>query len=168
MTRDLHRLSRPDVAAQLIADIINRKVDEKKRGEEALRVDRARRKRRHRGWYFVGALPLLLGLTAWNVLRAANQPPVFNADERESVIRLQMYIAAQGIEAYRDSTGRWPRDLRAVGMDDAGLVYEVRDGSFAISDTSTTVPLTYRRGDPLAPFAAGYAELKHSSERGAL
>jgi hypothetical protein len=44
----------------------------------------------------------------------------------------------------------------------------VRDGSFAISDTSSSVPLTYRRGDPLAPFAAGFAELKHHGERGAL
>ena len=166
--RDQHRLSRPDIAAQLVADIINSKVEDRKRGEEAQRADRVRRKRRNKAWYFLGALPLLLGLTAWNVVRASSQPPVFNAAERESVIRLQMYIAAQGVEAYHDSTGRWPADLRAVGMGDAGLVYELHEGSYAITDTSMSVPLTFRRGDPMAPFAAGYAELKHGTQRGSL
>lgn len=166
--RDRYRLSSRDVAAQLVADIIHHKVEEKKRGEEAKRIGLKRRRRRNRAWYFLGALPLLLTLTVWNVVRHARKPEVFNAAERESIIRLQMYIAAEGVEAYRDSTGRWPADLRAVGMEDAGLVYEAQGNSFAVTDTSMRVPLTYRRGDPLAPFAAGYAELKHSAERGRL
>jgi hypothetical protein len=36
----------------------------------------------------------------------------------------------------------------------------VQDSVYAISDTSSAVPLTYRRGDPLAPFADGYRELQ--------
>jgi len=166
--RDRHRLSRPDVAAQLVADIIHHKVEEAKQTQEAARQDRARRTRRNRAWYFLGALPLLLGLTIWNVVRISRVPDVFTPAERESVIRFEMYLVAQGIEAYRDSTGRWPSDLRAVGMADTGLLYELQDSVFAISDTSSSVPLVYRRGDPLAPFAAGFEELKHAGHGGSL
>jgi hypothetical protein len=53
-------------------------------------------------------------------------------------------------------------------MEDARLVYEARTSDYTITDTSTSVPLMFRRGDPLAPFAAGYTELKHGADRGRL
>jgi len=118
------------------------------------------RHRRGRAWYFLVALPLFLGLTAWNLVRATQTPEVFSADERESAVRFRMYLAAQAVEAYRDSLGRWPADLGTVGFADARFVYQAGERDFEISDTSASVPLTYRRGDPMRPFAGAYQELK--------
>lgn len=165
---DLHRLSRPDMAAQLVADIIHRKVDEAKRSQDHARQEVTRRRRRNRAWYFLGAVPLLVSLTIWNVVRITHRPEVFTAAERESAVRFQMYLAAQAVQAFRDSAGHWPADLRAVGMDDAGFVYERRDADFSITDTTSRVPLVFRPGDPLAPYAAGYQELKNAHGSGAL
>jgi hypothetical protein len=55
--------------------------------------------------------------------------------------------------------------LRAVGLEDAGFLYELRDSVYTITDTSSRVPLVFRYGDPLAPYAAGYQELKHAAGR---
>jgi hypothetical protein len=151
---------RPETAAQLVADIIHHKVEAAKQKQAARVAVATKRRRRARGWYFLVALPLLLGLTAWNLVRAAHPPEVFSADERESGVRLRMYLAAQAVEAYRDSLGRWPAQLDAVGFGDAGFVYRAGGSSFEISDTSALVPLTYHRGDMLAPFADAYQELK--------
>lgn len=156
-----NRVSRPpDTAAQLVADIIHAKVEAVQRQKAAVVQAATRRRRRSRAWYFLVALPLFLGLTAWNIVRAARPPAVFTADERESGIRFRMYLAAQAVEAYRDSLGRWPASLAVVGFTESGFVYRAGDRDFEISDTSAAVPLTYRRGDVLAPFADAYVELK--------
>jgi hypothetical protein len=76
-----------------------------------------------------------------------------------------MYLAAQAVEAHRDSLGRWPATLAAVGFGDAGFTYSFSGRSFEIADTSSAVPLTYRRGDMLAPFADAYQELMGGGAR---
>lgn len=157
--------TRPETAAQLVADIIHHKVEAAKRKEAAAVSAATQRRRRARGWYFLVALPLLVGLTTWNLARIASPPAVFSADERESSVRFRMYLAAQAVEAYRDSLGRWPADLDAVGFGDAGFRYRVGSRTFEISDTSVSVPLTYHRGDVLAPFADAYQELKKGGPR---
>lgn len=150
-----------DIAAQLIADIIHRKVEAVQEQQAAVVAAATQRRRRGRAWYFLVALPLLIGLSAWNLVRATSTPEVFSVEERESAVRFRMYLAAQAVEAYRDSLRRWPADLGAVGFADAGFVYQAGERDFEISDTSASVPLTYRRGDPLRPFAGAYHELKH-------
>ena len=147
------------MAAQLVADIIHQKVEAKQRAEDAIRMAVVRKRRRGRGWYFLVALPLFVGLTAWNVARGANPPAVYTAAEVESGVRFRMYLAVQAVEAYRDSLGRWPATLAAVGFGDAGFTYSASGRSYEITDTSSAVPLEYRRGDMLEPFADAYNEL---------
>lgn len=154
------RMTQSDVAAQLVADIIHHRVEVAKQQQQEAAAAVQHRRRRGRLWYFLVALPLLIGLTAWNVARGARRPAAFSAAERESGVRFRMYLAVQAVEAYRDSLGRWPADLAAVGFGDAGLVYEARDRDYEINDTSGSVPLSYRRGDPLQPFAGAYRELQ--------
>jgi hypothetical protein len=153
-------MSRPDVAAQLVADIIHQRVEAARRQQAALAAAVAGRRRRGRAWYFLGALPLCIGLTAWNLARAARTPDVFTVSEHESVVRLRMYLAVQAIEHHRDSAGHVPADLAAVGFGDAGFVYHPNGGRFAITDTTASVPLTYHYGDPLEPFAGATEELR--------
>ena len=153
------RLSRPDTAAQLVADIIHQKHDAKRRAEETARMAVVRRRRRGRGWYFLVALPLFLGLTVWNLARATHPPAVYTASELESAVRFRMYLAAQAVEAYRDSLGRWPATLTDVGFGDAGFAYTSTSRGYEITDTSSAVPLSFRYGDMVEPFASGYNEL---------
>lgn len=159
-SRQRMRVTRPDTAAQLVADIIHHKVETARRQQEAAVAAVQRRRRRGRGWYFFVALPLLVGLTAWNLARSTRAPVVFTAAERESGVRVRMYLAAQAVEAYRDSLGRWPASLSAVGFGDAGFVYQAGGRVFEISDTSASVPLVYRRGDAVEPFADALRELR--------
>ena len=155
----------PDTAAQLIADIINQKVEAVQEQEAAKRDAATRQRRRGRAWYFLVALPVLVGLTVWNLVRAAHPPPVFTASERESAVRFRIYLAAQAVEAYHDSLGQWPADLTVVGFGDAGFVYKTGTPDYAITDTSSVVPLSYRRGDMFQPFAGAYNELKGRGAR---
>lgn len=154
-----HRLSRPDMAAQLVADIIKQKVEEVKQEKVERQQAVLRKKRRSKMWYFLGLLPVLLGLTIWNLAKSGEQPVVFTPEELDAGIRFKIYLAAQAVQAYRDSVGRWPRTLAPVGMADQGLVYEVVDSSYTISDTSGGVPLVYHGGENISLFANAYAVL---------
>jgi hypothetical protein len=147
------------MAALLVADILHQKAEAKRRAVETARQTVVRRRRRGRAWYFLVALPLFVGLTAWNLARAAHPPAVYTAAERESGVRFRMYLAVQAVEAYRNSTGRWPATLAAVGFGDVGFTYETSARGYEIGDTSSAVPLTYRRGDMIEPFANAYNEL---------
>ena len=153
------RLSRPDMAAQLVADIIKQKVEEVKQDKIERQQAVLRKKRRSKIWYFLGLLPIFLGMTIWNLTRAGEQPTVFTPEEIEAGIRFKIYLAAQGVQAYRDSVGAWPRSLKAVGMADEGLVYQLVDTSYTIADTSGGVPLVYHGGESLSLFADAYGFL---------
>lgn len=154
-----HRLSQPDMAAQLVADIIKQKVEEVKQDKVQRQRAVLLKKRRSKLWYFLGLLPVFLGLTIWNLTRAGEPPVVFTPEEIEASVRFKIYLAAQTVQAFRDSAGLWPRSLAAVGMADEGLVYRLVDTSFTIADTSGGVPLVYHGGENLALFADAYAML---------
>ncbi|MBI1968159.1 MAG: hypothetical protein HYS40_09225 [Gemmatimonadetes bacterium] len=154
-----HRLSQPDVAAQLVADILKQKVEEVKQDKVERQRAVLRKRRRSKLWYSLALLPLFLGLTIWNLTRASTQPTVFTPEELDASLRFKMFLAAQAVQAYRDSAGTWPSSLAVVGMEDAALVYQLADTSYTIADTSGGVPLVYHSGETLAPFADGYALL---------
>lgn len=151
------RLSRPDMAAQLVADILKQKVEDVKhhKAEERLAVERVRRSKL---WYLLGLLPVFLGLTIWNLTRG-EAPEVFTPEELDAGVRFRIFLAAQSVQAYRDSVGRWPRNLAAIGMEDDGLVYRLVDSSYTIADTSGGVPLVYHGGENLKLFGDGYTFL---------
>ena len=153
------RLSRPDMAAQLVADIIKQKVEEVKHDKFERQQAVLKKKRRSKLWYSLGLLPVLLGLTIWNLTRSSHPPVVFTPEEVEAGIRFKIFLAAQGVEAYRDSVGTWPRNLAAVGMADEGLVYRLVDTSYTVADTSGGVPLVYHGGESLALFSDAYGFL---------
>ena len=161
-----HRLSRPDMAAQLVSDIIHQKVAavQQDRADEQKAVQR--KKRRSKLWYFAVLLPTLLGLSVWNVVRSGAVPVVLTPEEIDASIRFRIFLAAQAVEAYRDSAGRWPRDLAAVGLEAEGLVYTLVERTYTVADTSHGVPLTYRGGESLAPFADAYAQLRRRQTGG--
>ena len=154
-----HRLSQPDMAAQLVADIIKQKVEEVKQDKVERQRAVLRKKRQSKLWYFLGLLPVFLGLTIWNLTRAGEPPLVFTPEEIEASIRFRIYLTAQAVEAYRASMGQLPRSLTAAGVDAVGLVYTLVDSSYTVADPSGGVPLVYHGGENLALFADAYAML---------
>jgi hypothetical protein len=156
-----HRLARPDLAAEFVGDIIKQKVEEAKHKRQEAR----RQPKRARVWALVASVPLLFGLTAWNLTRAGDRPTVFTSDEVNAGVRFKIYLAAQAVEAYRRSRGRLPPNLAAVGMDGDGLTYSTVESTYTIVGHDGGLQYAYRRGDDLAPFVAGYRELTRKGAR---
>ena len=119
--------------------------------EEASRVP-AEPPRRSRGRSLFVLLPVLVGLTTWNVLtmtRATRSPapPI----ESEAA-RLTLYVVAQAVDEYRDSSGVLPTTLSHVGFGDEGIEYARLDGSYTLTANIGANRIVYRAGEDLAEY----------------
>ena len=153
---DRLRLSRPDLAAQFVADIVKQRVEDAR--ERKLEAVRERERHHRRPWLLV-LIPLFLGLSTWNMLAAGSRPVVFSRAEREASLRFRIYLAAQGITAFRDSAGYLPPDLRTVGISADQISYAPSGTVYAIVGSEGDLQLTYRSGEDLQPYAAAYQRL---------
>ncbi|MGH7547324.1 MAG: hypothetical protein ACREMM_04015 [Gemmatimonadales bacterium] len=151
-----HRLSRPDLAAEILIDLVKQRVEETR---DARAAALARPRRARQPLYLLGLVGLFLGLTGWNVVRATDPPAVYSPQEWEASLRFRIYLAAQAVEAYRESTGALPTTLAALGIDDEGFSLVPGDSTYTIVAQHAPQRLSYRRGDDLAPFASAYAAL---------
>ena len=153
-----HRIT--GLAAELVQDIIHRKVEERQREEESVRLDAVRQRQRPWLWWTFGLLPILLVVVLWSLVRQTERPRVFTSEELDASVRLNIYLTVKSIQAYRDSTRRWPESLGDIGMGDSRLVYERSGNGFIVSDTTGVLPLTYYAGDDLTVFASALHELQ--------
>ena len=76
-SRDAHKLQRPDLAAQIVADILKQKIADVKETRAAAAVAA---RPRHRNWkrWVATLVPAFAALTAWNIMRAGTPPRVFS------------------------------------------------------------------------------------------
>ena len=148
--RDPHQLQRPDLAAQMVADILKQKIADITETKAAVQAARPRR----RNWkrWLVVLIPAFVALSAWNVITAGAEPQVFTPDELAASLRFRIYIAAQGIRAFRDSAGMLPSSLQQIRMADDGLAYVRSDTTYVIVGSAGPVHLTYRSIDDLKPY----------------
>ncbi len=149
------------LAAGLVADIMKQCVDAAK----ALKADAAKPRRKKGVTYVFALLPLVLGLTVWNVMRAGTAPEVFSPRERAASIRFQIFLVQQAIEAYRDSAKVFPRSLSQIGLDGEGVTYVPSDTAYDLIGRSDSLTVTYHRGDPIAPYAGAAAQLQRLQAR---
>jgi hypothetical protein len=153
------RLSRPDLAAELVRDILTQKVEsrQRERFEEQERV--LRKKTRSLAMVFLVLTPLFLIITAVHLGGRGAEARVFTRAEEDAGVRLKIYLAAQAVRAYRDSTRRWPITLGEVGFEQEGLRYRRIDNTFEISDTNSVIPFTYRGDEDPDFFRSAYKDL---------
>jgi len=144
-------LSRPELASELVHDILKHKLEERRRGSSGGGKHAAARQRRFR-LAFAVLFPIFVGLAAWNITAGRQPPAVFTQEEIDAGVRFKIFLAVQALKAYRDSTGQWPASLVSVGFADEGLTYQQRDTFFVISAMSGDVPYTYRSGEDLTFF----------------
>lgn len=157
MTDQGHRITRPNVAADLVKDIIKQKVEDVKQE----RVEAQRLKKRHNHLpLLLGLLPIAIGLTVWNVVHLSAKPTVFSPAERVASMRFRIYLTERAVEAYRETHKALPPNLHVLNMEAKGLTYVPGDTSWAIVGRVDSLTITYRHGDPLAPFASAYQTLQ--------
>jgi hypothetical protein len=135
---------------QAVADIM-------KREKEAVQAASERRHPRIRSLLplLLSLAPVFLGLTIWNILRASGEP-VIAPQDLEASVRFSIYLTAQELNAYQDSSGSLPPSLTVVGMEDDGIVYARGEAGYVLSARVGERVLQYRQGDSWASFAAAY------------
>lgn len=115
--------------------------------------------------YTLPLVALLAALAAWLGLRPTTPPEVLTPREQDASQRLTIYLTAQAVQHYRDSTGVLPPSLGPLGLAEDGVAYEPRDSAYVLRVTATLHVLEYRSGDDLAPFAAADTILRNFQER---
>ncbi len=106
-----------------------------------------------RGWrvpVVLASLAILAGLTAWNVVRVAREPEVFTPVQEEAGLNFTIYLVAEGIEAYRGSSGALPENLVVLGLDDDGVDYVTVDSGYLLTAPPSRMS-GLGRGPPISP-----------------
>jgi hypothetical protein len=158
-----HKFSRPDLAAQMVSDILKERVASVKE-EKAARAQ-ARRKpspSRHLLWL----LPIFLGLTGWNVWRSGRPPVVLSDAQLTASRRFSVYLAVEAVQDYQRINGILPPTLAVAGVTTPGLVYATAESSYTLSDTTGPTALIYRSGQDLSMFAAAIRTLRRGGGGG--
>lgn len=156
-----HRLSRPDLAAEILTDLWKQRIEE---AQEARAAALAAPRRPRKPLYLAGLCVLFLGLTGWNVVRVTQPVEFYTPQEWEASLRFRLYLAVQAIEQYRDSAGVFPTTLAAVGVTAEDFSFAPTGSTYTIMAQGAAGPLRYRRGDDLAPFSSAYAALPRGAQ----
>jgi hypothetical protein len=159
-----HKFSRPDLAAQMVSDILKERVASVKE-EKAARAQSLRKRAsppRHLLWL----MPIFLGLTGWNVWRSGRPPAVLSDAQLTASRRLNVYLAVEAVQEYKRTTGALPPTLEVAGITTPGLVYTTADPSYTVSDTTGPNALIYRSGQDLSMFAAAFHALRRAGGAG--
>jgi hypothetical protein len=123
-----------------------------------IRTQRGQKRPRYRMLgSLVGILVIVLGL---NVVRALTAPDPFTPSEEHASAMLTVYLVAQGVEAFRDSTGFLPASLESLDLDEEGLEYTVRGQSYTLGYALDGVSASYRAGEGFAPFVSAIEVLE--------
>lgn len=158
MTERPRGFAQPQAAADLVKSIVKQKVDDALQAK--VEAERTRKGKKGRVPLMLGLLPVLVGLTAWNVVTSGPPHSTISTADRLASLRFQIYIAAEAIESYHSVHGVFPSNLTAVGADWQGLHYVPADTTWSIVGRVDTVAVTYQHGQPLAPFSSAYQLLQ--------
>lgn len=157
MTERPRGFAQPQAAADLVKNILHQKVEDAKQAKaEALKA----RKRKSRVPLLLGLLPVLVALTAWNVLHGGPTPSVLSPADQLASVKFRIYLAAQAIDGYQTVHGSFPPDLSVVGVDWQGLHYVPAETTWSIVARADSVSIMYRHGEPLGPYATAYQALQ--------
>jgi hypothetical protein len=158
MTERPRGFAQPQAAADLVKSIVKQKVDDAKQAK--VDAERTRKATKSRVPLMLGLLPVLVGLTAWNVVHSGPPRSTISPADRLASLRFQIYIAAEAIESYHSVHGVFPGNLTAVGVDWQGLHYVPADTTWSIVGRVDSVAVTYQHGQSLTPFASAYQLLQ--------
>ena len=101
-------------------------------------------------------VPPLAALSMWNIIRSRGQPEVVTVAEETQDARFTLFVISQEIDAYIDSSGAPPLNLRQLDADEEEVQYLRVGNSYLLVYRTDNVELSYRPGDDLTPFEEAY------------
>lgn len=110
------------------------------------------------------AIPLLTVFTIGNIATLYSRAgPPDPADA--AALRFELYLLAEEIEHFRESSGGLPESLEELGFEDPALTYSLDGVAFSLSANDEGMIVNYRPGDPDDDrFAAELASLSRPRE----
>lgn len=145
-------LSRPELASELVQDILKHKLEERRQEQGGDHHGQGRQQQGRLRTVLLALLPLFLGLVVWNLTAGRKRPVVFTQAELDAGARFKVFLAAQALTSFRDSAGHWPASLAQVGFADEGLSYQQADTTYELTAVSGGIRFTYRSGEDLSFF----------------
>jgi hypothetical protein len=79
--------------------------------------------------------------------------------------RFDIYIIAQGLQEYRDSTGAFPATLEEADLDEEGIEYVTSGASYRLIAVEDSTSLVYTEGADLSRIEAAFKVLEGSAVR---
>ena len=124
----------PSIQSEESSDEAAGYVDEtlEKDAQAAAEPPKPFRPKRSRLPILLTLLPILIGLTAFNINHALDDSDPFTPAEKERFGYFVMMLAHEEIEAYRDSIGEYPPNLEMIGAEDDVLTYELVGNSYML------------------------------------
>lgn len=123
--------------------------------EEATRKP-PERPRRSWGPLLVVMIPVLVGLTAWNVFSMTRTTGAFSPPIETEAARFTIYLIAQAVEEYRDAAGALPPSLEYLDLDEEDIEYARLDDSYTLTASVGDNRIVYRAGEDLQQFWIAY------------
>ncbi len=154
---NLHSQDSPNEAAGYVDSILE------KDAEAAAEPPKPYRRKRSRLPILLTLLPVLIGLTAFNVNRALDDSALFTPAENERFGYFVLILAHEEVEAYRDSVGAYPPTLETVGVEDGVLSYELVGVSYVLQARVGEMDVTYRGGESFDPIEFRYDSIAGGS-----
>ena len=99
------------------------------------------------------AIPLCLGLTAWNLVGAQAEDSAFTTAQSEDAARFALYVVSRQVEHFRTERGRLPESLAEVDPSEDQVVYKTSPRGYVLTVETESGMLVYRDGDDIGPFA---------------
>ncbi len=134
---------------------------------DAKAAERPEPVKKKRSWApaLVVLLPVFIGLTVWNVMRLTSEPEVFPPSLEEASARFTIYLIAQAVEEYRDSTSALPDDLETIDMEEEGVLYEPVGSTYTITAAVGESYIVFQHGQDLEWYGEAFRELEQAVVR---
>lgn len=130
--------------------IVSQFIEERKRDRDAEAKTRQPGKSRRLLWLgLLGAA----GAVVWLVPARSSLPSIDTAQRTAAGIRLEVYMAARRVSAYRGEHGRLPASLATIGITAAWLsLTTLDDSTFEVTANTGTTRVAYRSTMPDSVF----------------
>jgi len=103
--------------------------------------------------FHLGALLAVLLLVVWNTT-GSDRP--YSSSEEDANARFTIFLVAEAVNAYRDSTGTLPTSLEPLGVDVTDCIYWTDGDMYSLTVDLGNREVTYHAGEPLLPYATAF------------
>jgi hypothetical protein len=118
------------------------------------------KRNRGRQWLARILYTAALGLALLYAFSEHNKSVHSKVTLEEASRRFSIYLIAEGIQAFRDSTGTLPATLEDIGLDEEGIAYRTNGQTYRIISLEGTKSIIYVEGDDPNHFATAFTVLE--------